>query len=100
MTRVEELEKRHAWREQLQALGTPDALADLEQLKSMHHAYESSRLGQDVYSSAAGEGQPPFGWLRGSENFDLLRQQVPQLAELNNEVLREYLKPERSGFPR
>lgn len=98
MNRMEELEKSRAWREHLEALGTPEAMADLERLKSLHHALESSRLGQDVYSSAAGEGQPPLGWLRGSENFDLLRQQVPQLADLDNEALREYLKPERSGF--
>ena len=98
MTRIEELEQRRAWRQHLQTLGTPEAIADLERLKSMHHAVESSRLGQDVYSSAAGEGQPPLGWRRGSENFDLLRQQVPGLAGLRDEALREYLKPERSGF--
>lgn len=98
MTRMEELEQRRAWREHLQALGTPEAMADLERLKSIHHAAESSRLGQDVYASAAGEGRPPLGWRRGSENFDLLRQQVPELAKLDNEALREYLKPERSGF--
>ena len=98
MTRVEEMEQRRAWREHLQALGMPEAMADLERLKSMHHAAENSRLGQDVYASAAGEGRPPLGWLRGSENFDLLRQQIPELAKLDNEALREYLKPERSGF--
>lgn len=98
MSRVEELEKRRAWREHLQALGTPEALADLERLKSMHHALESSHLGRDVYASAAGEGRPPLGWRRGSENLDLLQQQLPELAVLDREALREYLKPERSGF--
>ena len=98
MTRREELEQRRAWREHLQVLGTPEAAADLERLTSMHHAVESSRLGQDVYASAAGEGQPPLGWRRGSEDFDVLRLRVPGLADLDNEELREYLKPERSGF--
>lgn len=98
MSRMEELEQRRAWREHLEALGTPEAMADLERLKSLHHAVESSRLGQDVYSSAAGEGQPPLGWRRGSENYDLLRQQVPGLADLSDIQLREYLKPKESGF--
>lgn len=98
MNRMEELEKRREWREHLEALGTPAAIADLRQLKSMHHAAESSRLGQDVYASAAGEGQSPVGWRRGSEDLDLLRRQVPELANLTNQRLLEYFKPDESGF--
>ena len=98
MSRMEDLEQRRAWREHLEALGTPEAMADLERLKSMHHAVESSRLGQDVYSSAAGEGQPPLGWHRGSEDLNLLRRQVPEIAHLSNQGLLEYFKPDESGF--
>lgn len=98
MNRMEELEKRREWREHLEALGTPEAVADLRQLKSMHHAAESSRLGQDVYASAAGEGQSPVGWRRGSEDLDFLRRQVPELANLTNQRLLEYFKPDESGF--
>ncbi len=98
MTRAEELEQRRAWREHLQDLGTPQAMADLERLKSIHHAVENSRLGQDVYASAAGEGHPPLGWRRGSEDLGFLRQQVPSLSHLNDIQLREYFKPKESGF--
>ncbi len=98
MTRMEDLEKYRAWCEHLQALGTPEAMADLEQLKSMHHAVESSRLGQDVYTSAAGEGQPPLGWRRGSENLEEIRRQIPELAELPDNAIYDYLKPDKSGF--
>jgi hypothetical protein len=92
MTRMDELVQRRAWREYLQALNTPEALADLERVRSMHHAVESSRLGQDVYASAAGEGQSPLGWRRGSEDLEFLRRQIPELAHLSNQVLRQRCK--------
>jgi hypothetical protein len=98
MTSPTELEHRRVLRERLQSIGTPEALADLQKLQSLHYDAEMSYLGQDVYLSAAGEGQPPAGWIRGSENLDLLRQQVTAFSHLDNDAITKYLKPERSGF--
>lgn len=98
MTTVSELEQQRALRERLQVIDTPEARADLQRLQALHLESQMSYLGQDVYSSAAGEDQPLLGWRRGSEDFDLLRKQVPELAQLTNQRLLGYFKPDESGF--
>lgn len=87
-------------REALRAVGTPQALADLEQLQQLQLGSEQLQLGADAYQSAEGQGKPPTGWIRGSENLDELRRQIPGLAEMNDKLLMSYLKPDSkiSGF--
>jgi hypothetical protein len=40
----------------------------------------------------------PAGWVRASENLPTLRQQMPELAGIDDQTLREYLQPKNSGF--
>ncbi len=39
-----------------------------------------------------------MGWVRGSENLDLLRQHMPELADVDDKALLNMLKPNDSGF--
>lgn len=98
MTTAKELEQRRALCERMKSIGTPYAMADLKQLESLHHAAELSGLGQDAYSSAAGEGQPPLGWIRGSENLAEMKRQLPEIAKLSDNEILDYLQPDKSGF--
>ncbi len=100
MTTLIELEQGRQMREALRALGTPQALADLEQLQQLQHGSEQLQLGADAYQSAADQGKPPLGWIRSSENLEELRRQIPGLAGMNDKLLMSYLKPDAdiSGF--
>lgn len=100
MTTLIELEQGRQMREALRALGTPQALADLEQLQQLQHGSEQLQLGADAYQSAADQGKPPPGWIRASENLEELRRQIPGLAGMNDKLLMSYLKPDAdiSGF--
>ncbi|RFF65300.1 phospholipase, partial [Xanthomonas campestris] len=55
-------------------------------------------LADDVYDSAKGLGHSPVGWIRGSENIELLQSRVPELRSLGSDRLKDYLKPDDSGF--
>lgn len=67
-------------------------------LQERYYHEQMGMLSEDVYESARGEGEAPLGWVRASENLALLRQQVPELAEVPDMRLREMLKPRQSGF--
>ena len=100
MSTLIELQERREMREALHAIGTPQALADLQQLQRMQHASEQLQLGADAYQSAADRGKPPSGWMRASENLEELKRQIPALAGMSDKVLMNYLKPDAdiSGF--
>ena len=103
MTALTELEAGRKLQEDLRAIDTPQALADLEQVKQLQHASQQLQLGQDAYQSANESGTPPTGWLRVSEMLTdarrgELNRLMPELTGINNEQLREYLKPDSSGF--
>lgn len=82
----------------LRASGDPAASAQAQALQEQYYNVQMGEVSSDVYAAAHGEGQPPAGWLRGSENLALLRQHMPQLAGMSNERLLEYFKPNDSGF--
>lgn len=92
----------HRQREQLlndlRASGTAEAASRAAELQQLYHAHEMASLADDVYDSAKGYGQAPAGWVRGSENLDQLRDGIPELARVNDEELRDLLRPEKSGF--
>ena len=52
MTALIELQERREMREKPLTIGTPQTLADLEQLQRMQHASEQLQLGTDTDSSA------------------------------------------------
>lgn len=58
---------------------------------------EYARLAADTYPAAAGVGQPPAGWLRASENLDLLRQTVPAFEKLSDADLKKLFEPKGIG---
>ncbi len=58
---------------------------------------EYARLATDTYPAAAGTGQPPAGWLRASENLDLLRQTVPVFEKMSDADLKKLFEPKGIG---
>jgi hypothetical protein len=75
----------------------PAAWAAARQLDQLYHARQMAALAQDVYLAAKGEGQPPPGWTRLSE-------QPKQLADFAHRLnmtpaqLLHLLRPNESGF--
>ena len=76
----------------LQAEGRSDLARELSLL---HADQQKSLLCADIYEVVKGEGQSPYGWMRGSSNFDALRSAG---FEMTDEEFRELLTPEKSGF--
>ena len=50
-----------------------------------------------AHSEARGEGDPPNGWLRASENLDLLRELIGDTTSTDEQLLAR-LQPSDSGF--
>lgn len=67
------------------------------ELEELYHARQMAELSSDVYDAARGEGQPPHGWARATEDIELLRSLIPD-AELSDEQLRAMFRPDESGF--
>jgi hypothetical protein len=82
---------------ELRASGDPALLAQAAQLQQRYHAREMAALSHDVYDSARGTGAAPAGWIRGSENLEMLRAAMPEL-QLDDETLLRMMKPDESGF--
>lgn len=101
---AEELKERQALLSRLRASGDPAAIAQANQLQRTYHDDNMAVLAKDTYWSAMGKEAPeegqkaPPGWKRASENLDLLRDLAPDLKNLSNEQLLDYLKPDDSGF--
>lgn len=101
---VEALKDRQALLQQLRESGDPAAIARASELERTYHADNMAVLAKDTYWSAMegkapdeGKHAPP-GWIRASENYDLLRERAPGLAHMTDKQLRDYLKPDNSGF--
>lgn len=82
---------------ELRASGDSALLAQASRLEQRYHAREMAGLSQDVYDSARGTGSAPVGWIRGSENLDLLRAAMSG-SGLDDEALQRLLRPDESGF--
>lgn len=82
---------------ELRASGDPALLAQAAQLQQRYHVREMAALSHDVYDSARGTGAAPAGWIRGSENLEMLRAAMPEL-QLDDEALLRMMKPDESGF--
>ncbi|WP_313927622.1 phospholipase [Pseudoxanthomonas sp.] len=82
----------------LRASDLRDAHAQADALQARHYEEQMGLVSEDVYESARGGGEPPVGWVRGSENLDLLRQHMPELAGMPDDLIRDMLKPDDSGF--
>ncbi|WP_408951518.1 XVIPCD domain-containing protein [Lysobacter sp. Hz 25] len=101
---AEELKERQGLLKQLRDNGDPAALAKADELRILYHHDNMAVLAKDTYFSAAEKhADPEFqksppGWVRASENLDLLRDQAPGLARMNDAQLMEYLRPKGSGF--
>lgn len=67
-------------------------------LAKLYHDREMAGLSDDIYNGAAGKGQAPAGWLRGSENLEALRAAAPNLREMSDRELLQLMKPNNSGF--
>ena len=78
--------------ERLQRAGL-DTQAD--RLAADYHGRQISGLAADVYASARGEGQPPTGWIRGSERPDLLAERLPGM---NPQQIQDLMRPAGSGY--
>jgi len=68
---------------------------EADNLRDTYHARDVGALADDVYLSAAHEGQPPAGWTRASADPAALRQAGVDLTDLQ---IRELLQPRGSGF--
>lgn len=101
---AEEHQKRRELLDQLRSSGDPAAVARADELQRVYHADNMAALAKDTYWSAMGaeaptEGKnPPPGWIRASENLDLLREQAPGLKGMTDAQILNYLKPKDSGF--
>ena len=98
MRSIEDLKVQQQLLADLRASGDPAAAARADALQEQHYREQMGLLSEDVYESARGEGQPPTGWVRASENLGMLRQQMPQLADMDDKTLTNMLKPGDSGF--
>ncbi len=100
----EDHQKRLALLDQLRASGDPAAIAKADELQRAYHADNMAVLAKDTYFAAMGnkaephEQLPPPGWIRASENIDLLRKHAPGLANESKEKILQMLKPDDSGF--
>lgn len=83
--------------EQLRAIDDPSARVAADELQDIYHAREMAALSADVYDAARGEGDPPNGWLRASENLDLLRELIGDTTSTDEQLLAR-LQPSDSGF--
>lgn len=90
-------QERQALLAQLRGSGDPQLVARADQLAGQYHARELAGLSHDVYDSARARGEPPHGWVRASENLDLLRERMPGL-QADDTALLDLLRPEASGF--
>src|SRR5690606_31737087 len=76
----------------LRDTGGPEASAYASELQDLYLARQMAALSEDVYEAARETGEPPHGWIRASDDPDLLRSLLPD-ADLSDEELRELLKP-------
>ncbi|TDK24393.1 phospholipase [Luteimonas aestuarii] len=77
--------------------GDPALVQRAEALQQQYHDFEKALLADDVYDAAKGEGRPPVGWRRGSDDLPALRAAFPGLPA-SDERLMALLKPKESGF--
>ncbi len=98
MLSIEDLKTQQQLLADLRASGDPAAAMRADALQGQYYREQMGLLSEDVYESARGEGQPPAGWVRASENLPMLRQQMPQLAGMPDDAIRDMLKPKDSGF--
>src|SRR5690606_3709296 len=77
--------------------GDPALRERADRLQELYHARQYAALAVDVYDAASGRGKAPHGWIRASENPELLRAALPALGISENR-LRGLLKPAESGF--
>src|SRR5690606_31600769 len=77
--------------------GDPALRERADRLQELYHARQYAALAVDVYDAASGRGKAPHGWIRASENPELLRAALPELG-ISESRLRGLLKPAESGF--
>lgn len=82
---------------QLRDSDNPDGSVHAAGLEEVYHARQMAVLSADVYAAARGEGSPPDGWTRATEDIELLRTLLPDI-DLSDEQLRAMLRPDESGF--
>lgn len=68
---------------------------EAERLSTDYHGRQMAGLAADVYASARGDGQPPTGWIRGSERPELLAERLPGM---NPQQIQDLLHPAGSGY--
>lgn len=82
-------------RERSAISGDRELGAQADALQRQYHAREMAGLAADVYRAAEHAGQPPPGWLRGSEHPDLLRKAG---IGWSNDRIDQLLQPDDSAF--
>ncbi|KRA74880.1 hypothetical protein ASD78_11280 [Lysobacter sp. Root667] len=82
-------------RERSATSGDRELGAQADALQRQYHAREMAGLAADVYRSAEHAGQPPPGWLRGSEHPDLLRKAG---FDMSDREIDRFLQPDDSAF--
>lgn len=82
-------------RERSASSGDRELGAQADALQRQYHAREMAGLAADVYRSAEHTGQPPPGWLRGSEHPDLLRKAG---FDMSDREIDRFLQPDDSAF--
>lgn len=69
--------------------------AEAERLSGDYHGRQMAGLAADVYAAARRDGQPPTGWIRGSEHPELLAERLPGL---NRQQIQDLMQPAGSGY--
>ena len=93
--KIAQLREQQALLTSMRAGGDRESMAQADALQRQYHAREMAGLAADVYRSAEHVGQPPPGWLRGSEHPELLRGAG---VAWNNARIDQLLQPDDSAF--
>jgi hypothetical protein len=93
--KILQLAQQRALLEQAAASGDPAKIAAGQKLQASYHAREMSGLAADVYQAAVNQGEPPFGYIRGSEHPDKLRNLG---IDRTDAEIADLLHPKNSGF--
>lgn len=93
--KIAQLREQQALLASMRASGDRELGSQADALQRQYHAREMAGLASDVYRAAEHAGQPPPGWLRGSEHPDLLRRAG---FDMSNSEIDRYLQPNDSAF--
>lgn len=93
--KIAQLREQQTLLASMRAGGDRELSTQADALQRQYHAREMAGLAADVYRAAEHSGQPPPGWLRGSEHPELLRKAG---FDMSDGEIDRYLQPDDSAF--